>query len=282
MNKNYNYGFLDENSKRAIRRALIKAVSIPGYQVPFGSRELPIGRGWGTGGLQITLSMVGPSDCLKVIDQGNDDSVNAISIRSFVSACTEVETTSDTESATLIQTRHRIPETPLRNDQILIFQVPLPEPLRMVEPLESVTKKMHAEMDYAAVWLALYENIVRVGEIELSADYPIMVEGRYIAMPSPIPRFDNPKLNMSPALHLFGAGREKKIYAIPPYTHVESLSFEDYPFRTEDMSGKTCHLCGAVDVYMDEFFDSVTGEKLYQCSDSSYCQKRRKESQDGK
>ena len=41
----------------------------------------------------------------------------------------------------------------------------MPEPLRMVEPLESVTKRMHAEMDYSAVWLALYENIVRVGEI---------------------------------------------------------------------------------------------------------------------
>ena len=51
----YNYAFLDENSKREIRRALLKSVAIPGYQVPFGSRELPIARGWGTGGLQITL-----------------------------------------------------------------------------------------------------------------------------------------------------------------------------------------------------------------------------------
>ena len=43
MDQNYNFGFLDEHSKRAVRRALLKAVSIPGYQVPFGSRELPIG-----------------------------------------------------------------------------------------------------------------------------------------------------------------------------------------------------------------------------------------------
>lgn len=272
----YSYGFLDEHSKRAIRRALLKAVSIPGYQVPFGSRELPIGRGWGTGGLQITLSIIGEEDRLKVIDQGSDDSVNAVSIRNFVTACTGVETTTDSALATVIQTRHRIPEEPLRNDQILVLQVPLPEPLRMVEPLESVTKKMHAEMDYAAVWLALYENIVRVGEIELGADYPVMVEDRYIMMPSPIPRFDNPKLNNSPALYLFGAGREKKIYAIPPYTEVESLAFEDHPFRTEDMSGKVCSLCGATGVYMDEFFDRETGEKLYQCSDSGYCQKRRR------
>ena len=48
----YNFAFLDEGSKREIRRSVLKAVAIPGYQVPFGSRELPIGRGWGTGGIQ--------------------------------------------------------------------------------------------------------------------------------------------------------------------------------------------------------------------------------------
>jgi alpha-D-ribose 1-methylphosphonate 5-phosphate C-P lyase len=275
MMREYNFAFLDESSKRTVRRALLKAVAIPGYQVPFGSRELPIGRGWGTGGIQITLSIIGTRDILKVIDQGSDDSVNAVSIRRFVTACTGVETTTDSEQATLIQSRHRIPETPLRNDQILVLQVPLPEPLRLVEPMESVTKRMHAGMDYAPMWLALYENIVRVGEIELGADYPVMVEDRYIMMPSPIPRFDNPKLHQSPALHLFGAGREKKIYALPPYTDVRSLGFEDHPFRVEDMSGRVCRLCGAEGVYMDEFFDARSGERLYQCSDSGYCAGRR-------
>jgi alpha-D-ribose 1-methylphosphonate 5-phosphate C-P lyase len=81
MNKDYNFAFLDEGSKREIRRTALKAVSIPGYQTPFGSRELPIGRGWGTGGIQITLSIIGEKDILKVIDQGSDDSVNAVSIR---------------------------------------------------------------------------------------------------------------------------------------------------------------------------------------------------------
>ena len=277
----YNFAFLDEGSKRAIRRALLKAVAIPGYQVPFGSRELPIGRGWGTGGIQITLSIIGHNDILKVIDQGSDDSVNAISIRNFVSACTGVETTTDSESATLIQSRHRIPEIPMRNDQILVLQVPLPEPLRIAEEMESVTKKMHAEMDYAAMWLVLYESIVRVGEIELDADYPVMAEGRYIMAPSPIPRFDNPKLHMSETLRLFGAGREKKIYALPPYTDVRSLCFDDHPFRTEDMSGRVCHLCGARNVYMDEFFDASRGDRLFQCSDSGYCEKRRREAAHG-
>ena len=47
----YSYAFLDEGAKREIRRRMLKAVAIPGCQVPFGSREMPIARGWGTGGL---------------------------------------------------------------------------------------------------------------------------------------------------------------------------------------------------------------------------------------
>ena len=43
-----------------------------------------------------------------------------------------------------------------------------------------------------------------------------MVNQRYLMSPSPIPAFDNPKMHMMPALQLFGAGREKRIYAMPP------------------------------------------------------------------
>lgn len=92
----YNYAFLDEGSKREIRRKTLKAVCIPGYQVPFASRELPIARGWGTGGLQLTLALLGPDDCVKVIDQGSDDSVNAVSIRKLIRHTTAVVTTEDT------------------------------------------------------------------------------------------------------------------------------------------------------------------------------------------
>jgi alpha-D-ribose 1-methylphosphonate 5-phosphate C-P lyase len=35
----YNFAYLDEQTKRMIRRALLKAVAIPGYQVPFGGRH---------------------------------------------------------------------------------------------------------------------------------------------------------------------------------------------------------------------------------------------------
>ena len=48
------FGFLDEDAKKEIRRALLKAVALPGYIVPFASREMPIARGWGTGGFKAT------------------------------------------------------------------------------------------------------------------------------------------------------------------------------------------------------------------------------------
>jgi len=271
MNEHYNFAFLDEGSKREIRRAALKAVAIPGYQVPFGSRELPIGRGWGTGGIQLTLSLIGPQDVLKVIDQGSDESVNAVNIKAFVGLCADIKTTTDTREATLIQTRHRIPEIPLTNAQILVLQVPIPEPLRIVEAREEVTKKMHAEQDYAPVWLSLYESLIKYQKVTLGSEYPCMVEGRYMMNPSPIPRFDNPKLHNAECLYLFGAGREKKIYAIPPHTDVVSLAFDDVPFEPENFEGKSCRLCQSTNTYLDEIMDSQTGEKFYQCSDTSYC-----------
>ncbi|MBA4212602.1 MAG: carbon-phosphorus lyase, partial [Polaromonas sp.] len=59
-----NFAYLDERTKRMIRRAILKAVAIPGHQVPFGSREMPLPYGWGTGGIQVTAAVIGPNDTL--------------------------------------------------------------------------------------------------------------------------------------------------------------------------------------------------------------------------
>ncbi len=48
----YSFGFLDEYAKREVRRTMLKAICLPGYQVPYASREMPMRRGFGTGGLQ--------------------------------------------------------------------------------------------------------------------------------------------------------------------------------------------------------------------------------------
>ncbi len=274
MRINYNFAFFDEGSKREIRRATLKAIAIPGYQVPFASREMPIARGWGTGGLQLTLSLVGKEDALKVIDQGSDESVNAVNIKKLITATTGITVTDATEEATIIQSRHRIPEVPLREGQILVLQVPLPEPLRYYEPSEYETKKLHAEKEYSGAWLMLFEQIMNHGHMSTGADHPVMVHDRYVMAPSPIPRFDNPKINNSKALILLGAGREKKVYAVPPYTRVRSLAFEDFPFEAESFKGKSCRLCGAKSVYLDEILDEATGKTFYQCNDTSFCMKR--------
>lgn len=271
---NYNFAFFDEGSKREIRRASLKAVCIPGYQVPFASREMPIGRGWGTGGLQLTLSLIGLKDILKVIDQGSDESVNAVNIKKLIKKTTGVRVTTKTKEATLIQSRHRIPEKKLKEGQILVLQVPTPEPLRMVEKSEFKTKRLHADKEYSGAWLMLFEQIIKYRKMTTGADHPVLVNNRYVTAPSPIPKFDNPKLNNSEALILLGAGREKKIYAIPPYTKVKSLDFEDYKFEVESFKEKKCKLCGAENVYLDEVIDNKTGEKYYQCNDSSYCLER--------
>ena len=121
----------------------------------------------------------------------------------------------------------------------------------------------------------LFEQIIKYGTISTGADHPVLVNDRYVMAPSPIPKFDNPKLHQSECLYLFGAGREKKIYAIPPHTNVVSLAFDDVPFERENFRGKKCRLCGSTNTYLDEMFDAETGEKFYQCSDTAYCKEVR-------
>ena len=275
----YSFGFLDSYAKREIRRSILKALAIPGYQVPYASREMPMGRGFGTGGLQLTLSLIGKDDILKVIDQGSDDSVNAVNLKKFIlRTCQGTETTTSTETATLIQSRHRIPEIALREEQIIILQVPYPDPLVYVEASESKRKTMHGEGDYSKLWVKLYEDIKEFGEITISHRYPTKINAYYVLDPSPIPRWDVEKLNHFPAPILFGAGREKKIYALPPYTKAEPLTFEDIAFRVEDFTDdngrrRPCARCGSTKSFLDEYLND-NAEKVYHCSDSDYCIQR--------
>ena len=146
--------------------------------------------GWGTGGVQVSAATLTPKDTLKVIDQGADDTTNAISIRKFFQKTANVEVTEVTKDATVIQTRHRIPETDLSDEQILVYQVPIPEPLRFLEPSEPETRKMHALEEYGLMHVKLYEDISKHGAIATSYAYPVKVEGRYVMDPSPIPKFD--------------------------------------------------------------------------------------------
>ncbi len=189
--------------------------------------------------------------------------------------------TTATQDATIIQTRHRIPEAALTDDQVLVYQVPIPEPLRFLEPRETETRTMHALAEYGLMHVKLYEDIARHGHIATSYyAYPVEVAGRYVMDPSPIPKFDNPKMDDCPALQLFGAGREKRIYAIPPHTRVVSLDFEDHPFERNRFE-HPCALCGATDSYLDEVVTDDKGGRMYVCSDTHHCEERQAEGHRG-
>ncbi len=270
--QDYAYGFLDDFAKREIRRRTLKAIAVPGYQVPYASRELPIARGWGTGGLQITLSLVGPESIVKVIDQGADDSVNAVNLRRFISRMSGAETTTDAVKATLIQSRHRIPEEILAEGQALILQVPDPEPLRGVAKDTSLAAQMHADADYGQMWLALYEQLVRYRQYVQGASYPSLVNGRYVISPSPIPRWDTPKLHQAAHLTILSAGREKRLYAVPPYTDVYPLEFTDVPFQVENQRDWSDSFTGMQHKYMTEI-PLPDGSVRYEISDTGFIQK---------
>jgi len=272
----YAYAFLDPLAKRELRRRMLKAIAIPGYQVPYASRELPIARGWGTGGLQVTLSLVGPESIVKVIDQGADDSVNAANLRRFITRMSGASTTTDTLQATILQSRHRIPEEVMRDGQALVLQVPDPEPLRAVQSDSSKAHQMHADTDYSQMWLVLYEQLVRYKQYLQGASYPSLVNGRYLISPSPIPRWDTPKLHQAAHLTILSAGREKRMYAVPPYTDVYPLEFSDVPFQVEDQRGWIDTVTGALRGARGKFMDEIPqpdGTSRYGISDTGYLEK---------
>ncbi|HKL06288.1 MAG TPA: alpha-D-ribose 1-methylphosphonate 5-phosphate C-P-lyase PhnJ, partial [Roseovarius sp.] len=134
---------------------------------------------------------------------------------------------------------------------------------------------------YGLMHVKLYEDISRHGHIATAYAYPVKVEGRYVMDPSPIPKFDNPKLSDCPAIQLFGAGREQRIYALPPYTSVISLDFEDHPFEASK-ANYPCGLCGAEDSYLDEVITDDAGGRMFVCSDTDFCETRQAAGHRGK
>ena len=137
--------------------------------------------------MQGPAAILGAADVLKVIDQGADDTTNAVSIRRFFTATAGIATTTRTAEATVIPTRHRIPEAPLAEGQVLVYQVPIPEPLRFLEPRETETRQLHALAEYGLMHVKLYEDIARHGHIATTYAYPVEVAGRYVMDPSPTP-----------------------------------------------------------------------------------------------
>jgi alpha-D-ribose 1-methylphosphonate 5-phosphate C-P lyase len=108
---------------------------------------------------------------------------------------------------------------------------------------------------------------VRNGMVTKTTGYPVLVDGRYVMTTSPVPRWDVPRLHQCDHINLYGAGREKRIMAIPPHTDVAPLTFDDVPFEVESADGAVCKLCGSDDVYL---VPAGTGGG-FTCSDTEWC-----------
>jgi len=60
----------------------------------------------------------------------------------------------------------------------------------------------------------------------------------------------------------------------PPYTQVVSRDCDDFPFEAS-RADACCSLCGATDSYLDEVIVDDTGRRMFMCSDTDYCARRR-------
>jgi phosphonate metabolism protein PhnJ len=69
------------------------------------------------------------------------------------------------------------------------------------------------------------------------------------------------------------------VYAIPPHTPVISLDFEDHPFERYRHDA-TCALCGSIESFLDEVVIDDDGGRMFVCSDTDYCERRRAAAQD--
>jgi len=136
------------------------------------------------------------------------------------------------------QTKRMIRRTILKGLAIPGYQVPIPEPLRFLEPRESETRKMDSLEEYGLMHVKLYEDISRHGNIATSYAYPVKVEGRYVMDASPIPKFDNPKLGDCPAIQLFGAGREQRVNIARGFAHAYPAMLLDEPTASLDAENR--------------------------------------------
>lgn len=80
---------------------------------------------------------------------------------------------------------------------------------------------------------------------------------------------------MARCLYLFGAGREKRIHCIPPFTRVEPLEFEDIRFKVEEFIGVRCSVSNEDKAFMDQVFAEDLSTS-YVINDSNFLDKLRK------
>ncbi len=90
--------------------------------------------------------------------------------------------------------------------------------------------------------------------------------------PSPVPAQDNARMHQNPAIQIFGAARERRIYALPAYSNVQSLCFADLDFLPRKPAA-SCMICQSSEGFLDNL--GTLDAPQWVCSDSECCQARK-------
>ena len=75
---------------------------------------------------------------------------------------------------------------------------------------------------------------------------------------------------MADHLTLLSAGREKRIYAVPPYTRVEPLVFDDMAYRVEEHGHLTCGRTRRLRLLHERDCRRTTAPRASKLSDSNF------------
>ncbi len=132
---------------------------------------------------------------------------------------------------------------------------------------------MHALEDYGLMHVKLYEDIARTAT---SPNLRLSGQGRWPLRDGSVADAEvrQPQMNGCAALQLFGAGARSAYNALPPYTRVESLDFDDHPFERTSIHGAVRTL-RSKDVYLDEVVTDDKGGRMFVCSDTDHCESQR-------
>ena len=215
---------------------------------------MPLPYGWGTGGIQLTASANRSGrTCSRSSTKGQRrHHQRGLHQEVFPADHRGARLPRRTGEATLIQTRHRIPETPLRTeDQTIILPGAHPRaPALAGAPGDGDTRSSTPCPSTELMYVKLYEDITRHGRIATGFDYPAMVADRYLMSPSPIPKFDNPKLDNEPLPSCFSGpgGKSGSTRYRPLHQGQEPGLRGPSLYQVETWDRQKCALCGSADI----------------------------------
>lgn len=265
----YTFGFLDDMAKREIRCAIRRAWRSPATRRPSGHARC---RSRAAGARAADYAGVRRGGRHH---QGDRPGRRRGSVTRSTSAASSrrrlgARETLTTGEATLIVLPHRIPEERMTSGQILILQVPHPgaaasrRAVRRRRARDARRRGLRAHVARAVRGRGTQRRGDRGRGVSRAGERPLR-HG-----PQPDPALGLPKLDQAETLFLFGAGREKRIYAVPPYTSVKPLEFEDFPFSIVHLPG--CRAAAAARrTHTSSPRRRRDGSTLSVCSDASYC-----------